>query len=109
MLYLVVLETGCIEIVVPVAMEMLTRVHEKFILIVVLKCHLLAENGHCTSCRQFYPDKLKVVSVFVVLYCGSSKYNVFFFFFDNTGHWYQRQETGDQNTQRHLSGTASIQ
>lgn len=80
MLYLVVLETGYIEIVVPVAMEMLTRVHEKFILIVVLKCHLLAENGHCTSCRQFYPDKLKVVSVFVVLYCGSSKYNVFFSF-----------------------------
>lgn len=40
-----------LKIVVPVVMEMLTRVHEKFILIVVLKCHLLADSCHCTSCR----------------------------------------------------------
>lgn len=47
------IETGCIEIVVPVVMEMLTRVHEKFILIVGLKCHLLADNCHCTSFSHF--------------------------------------------------------
>lgn len=46
------LETGCIEIVVPVVMEMLTRVHEKFIVIVVLMCHLLADNCHYTSFRH---------------------------------------------------------
>lgn len=48
------IETGCIKIVVPVVMEMLTRVHEKFILFIVLKCHLLADTCHCISCRQFF-------------------------------------------------------
>lgn len=68
----------------------------------VLCCHLVVDNVLLRQMQEFVGNGIGFSSLClwrkqIVLVCVTA------------GHWHQRKKTGDQDPERHLFGTASLQ